>query len=141
MIVGFTCLFGPIHELGHLVLEPTAVLHWTWTDLSEWNLNHVVAGHLAEIIVWGAVCIAGSVAGKVSSLGAFALGCVAASYLMFFVSGDFREYGPATLAHYGLDVSAHMTRIGVKWALLVGPFWMVAPVAVFVRMHKKGGKG
>ena len=130
LIIGWTGLFGPVHELGHLVLEPTAVMHWTSTDITVWNLNHIVAGHLAELIVWGLVAIIGSVSGKVRSLGVFALGCVFASYTMFFVSGDFLEYGKAFMEHYSLDVNDQLTRIGVKWGLLIGPFWMCAPVLV-----------
>ena len=129
-VIAFTPMFGPIHEIGHLFVDPTATMHWTWTDIDEWNIRHIQYGHISEIVIWGLFAIIGSASGKARTLGMFCLGSAVGAYLMFYVSGDFLDYGRSVLEHYGFeDIRHELTMMAVRWTF-IGPIFLAGPAAL-----------
>ena len=127
-VIVFTGALGPIHELGHWILEPTATVEWKRTLIQEWNINQIHAGYLTEIIVWGIVAsLAVMLPDKKKIVPMYALGSCVGAFLMFYVSSDLHTLGVATFEHYGLDVDEWMSRTMLKWTW-VGPLFMSGPM-------------
>lgn len=126
--MGFTPIFGPIHELGHLAIDETAkMIGWARTSVS-WDINHVYAGTIAEIIFWSIWAALWSIYGKrIGWACLFGVGHTLGAWVSLWVQKDFHEYLPALLSHYHVANSeAVMATMALRW-IYVGPVWFTGP--------------
>ena len=102
---------------------------WATTQPT-WDVNHILAGYRAEILIFIGVGVFASLAGF-PAVGVFAIAHAFSAWCQFFGSTDLLVYGPAVLEHFDIvDVSARIADIKLRWALITGPIWFIGPVLI-----------